>query len=85
MYNNILASRYRIIFLFLSRLELFRKNELYLSLPIDTLILPVLVAILFNRFSFRKSEKDILVCNIFSIMALFLLVNIRFYMKKVEG
>ena len=42
----------------------------------------ILVAILFNMFSFTQSAKAILVCNIFSIIALFLLVYVRFYMKN---
>ena len=42
----------------------------------------IFVAIFFNTFSFTQSAKAILVCNIFSIIALFLLVYIRFYTKN---
>ena len=42
----------------------------------------IFVAIFFNTFSFTQSVKAILVCNIFSIIALFLLVYIRFYTKN---
>ena len=42
----------------------------------------ILVAILFNMFSFTPSAKAILVCNIFSIIALFLLVSVTFYKKN---
>ena len=42
----------------------------------------ILVAILFNPFSFTQSTKAFLVCNIFSIIDLFLLVYIRFYTKN---
>ena len=58
------------------------KMNLYPSLPIYNLIWTVLVAILFNRFSFRQSGITILLCIIFSIIALFLLVNVRFYTKN---
>ena len=42
----------------------------------------ILVAILLNMFSLAQSAKAILVCNIFSIIALFLLVYVRFYTKN---
>ena len=45
----------------------------------------ILVALLLNMFFFTQSAKAILVCNTFSIIALFLLVYIRFYMENVEG
>ena len=42
----------------------------------------IFVAILFNMFSFTQSTKAILVCNMFSIIDLFLSVYIRFYTKN---
>ena len=46
----------------------------------------IFAAILFNTFSFiTQSAKVILVCNVFSIIALFLLVYIRFYTKNGGG
>ena len=42
----------------------------------------IFVAILLKTFSFTQSTKTILVGNIFSIIALFLLVYIRFYTKN---
>ena len=42
----------------------------------------ILVMILLNTFSFTQSAKAILVCTIFSIVALFLLVYVRFYTKN---
>ena len=56
-------------------------NFKYVSLsPLYT----ILVVILFNMFSFTQSAKATLVCNIFSIIALFLLVCVRFYTKNCE-
>ena len=45
----------------------------------------VLVAILFNTFSFNQSAKGISFCNIFSIIALFLFVYVTFHTKNGEG
>ena len=42
----------------------------------------IFVTILFIRFSFTQSAKAILLCNIFSIIVLFLLVYIIFYTKN---
>ena len=42
----------------------------------------IFVTILFNTFSFTQSAKAISVCNIFSIIFVFLLVYIRFYTKN---
>ena len=47
----------------------------------SSLLHTIFVAILFHTFSFTQSTKAILVCNIFNIVALFLLVYIRFYTK----
>ena len=47
----------------------------YLSL---SPLYPILVVILLNTFFFIQSAKAVLVCNIFSIIALFLLVYVRF-------
>ena len=58
------------------------KMNLYLSLPIYNLVSIVLFAILLNRLSFSQSAKTVLVCNIFIIIALFLLVYVRFYTKN---
>ena len=57
----------------------FTSKFKYVSL---SLLYTIFVAILFNTFSFTQSTKAILVCNIFSIIALFLLVYIRFYTKN---
>ena len=55
------------------------SNFKYVSLsPLYT----IFVAILFNTFSFTQSAKAIVVCIIFSIIAPFLLVYIRFYTKN---
>ena len=51
----------------------------------SSLLYTILVAILFNTFSFAQSAKAILVRNIFSIIALFLLIYVRFYIKMVGG
>ena len=48
------------------------------SSPLHT----IFVAILFDTFSFTQSAKASLVCNIFNIIALFLIVYIRFYTKS---
>ena len=48
----------------------------------SSLLHTIFVAILFHTFSFTQSTKAILVCNIFSIVALFLLVYIRFFTKN---
>ena len=42
----------------------------------------IFVAILFNTFSFTQSAKAILVCIICSIIALLLLIYIKFYTKN---
>ena len=62
---------------FKSKVSVTSKFKYVSSSPLYT----IFVAILFNTFSFTQSAKAILVCNIFSIVALFLLVYIRFYTK----
>ena len=62
---------------FKSKVSVTSKFKYVSSSPLYT----IFVAILFNTFSFTQSTKAILVCNIFSIVALFLLVYIRFYTK----
>ena len=58
--------------------QLLLSLSMFLPSPLYT----IFVAILFNMFSFTQSAKAILVCNIFSIIAQFLLVYIRFYTKN---
>ena len=65
---------------FKSKVSVTSKFKYVSSSPLYT----IFVAILFNTFSFTQSTKAILVCNIFSIVALFLLVYIRFY-TKISG
>ena len=59
---------------FKSKVSVTSKFKYVSSSPLYT----IFVAILFNTFSFTQSTKAILVCNICSIIALFLLVYIRF-------
>ena len=54
---------------------------LSLSMLLCHCLYTIFLAILFNTFSFTESKKAVLVCNIFSIIALFLLVYVRFYTK----
>ena len=61
-----------------SKLSVTSKFKYVSSSPLYT----IFVAILFNTFSFTQSAKAILVCNIFSIVALFLLVYIRFFTES---
>ena len=63
---------------FKSRVSVTSNFKYVSSSPLYT----ILVAILFNIFSFTQSAKAILVCNIFSIIELFLLVCLRFYSKN---
>ena len=42
----------------------------------------ILVLILFNMFYFIRPAKDILICNVLTINALFLLAYVRFYKKN---
>ena len=63
---------------FKSKVSVTCKFKYVSSSPLYT----IFVAILFNTFSFTQSAKAILVCNIFSIVALFLLVYNRFFTKN---
>ena len=66
---------------FKSKVSVTSKFKYVSSSPLYT----IFVVILFHTFSFTQSTKAILVCNIFSIVALFLLVYIRFYTKIGGG
>ena len=59
---------------FKSKLSVTSKFKYVSSSPLYT----IFVVILFNTFSFTQSAKSILMCNIFIIVALFLLVYVRF-------
>ena len=63
---------------FKSKVSVTSKFKYVSSSPLYT----IFVVILFNTFSFTQSAKAILVCNIFNIIALFLIVYIRFYSKN---
>ena len=63
---------------FKSKVSVTSKFKYVSSSPLYT----IFVAILFNTFSFTQSAKAILVCNIFGIVALFLLVYNRFFTKN---
>ena len=63
---------------FKSKVSVTSKFKYVSSSPLYT----IFVAILFNTFSFTQSTKAILVRNIFTIIALFLLVSIIFYTKN---
>ena len=63
---------------FKSRVSVTSNFKYVSSSPLYT----ILVAILFNTFSFTQSAKAILVCNIFSIIAQFLLAYVRFLHEK---
>ena len=76
--HNVRQVQSRTCVSFKSKVSIISGFNYVSSLPLYT----ILVAILFNTFSFTHSAKAILVCNIFSIIALFLLVYVRFYTKN---
>ena len=65
---------------FKSKVSVISNFKYVFSSPLYT----ILVTMLFNMFSFTQSAKAILVYNIFSVIALFLLVYVRFYRKNGE-